>query len=93
MRAHPNSGATRSLGICSLFALGLDKVNIKHPTLEWRARVFRDYGQDQLGDGPGKQPFWDNHPGCSSSTTTWNHETLTLYLFQYPALLLIKEKG
>ena len=48
---------TRSLGVYSLFALGLDKVDIKHPTFKWRPRVLRDNREDELSDGPGMQPF------------------------------------
>ena len=75
MSGYRNNGITRSLGVCSLFTLRLDKVDIKHPAFERRARVLRDYGKDQLGDGSCKQPFWDTselfiiRPTVKSSNT------------------------
>ena len=53
-RTYPNNSTTRLLGVCPLLTLGLDKVDIKYPTFKWCARVLRDDGKDQLGDGPGQ---------------------------------------
>ena len=85
-----NNGTTCSLSVCSLFALGLDKVDIKHSSLERRTRILRDDGGNELSDGPGEQPFWDTHPSRSSSTTSRNRQTLTFDLIQHPISLLIK---
>ena len=54
-----NNGTVCSLGVCSLLALSLGKVDIKNPPFERRTRILRDDSEDQLGDRSREQPFWD----------------------------------